>query len=1018
MRATRNVTKPRIDATGAAQVLRDLYGIEAEVTELPAERDRNFVATAEGGARFVLKVAHVDTVSADLEVQDAAIRHVAATAPELRIPVPRTSLSGAPFTTATIDGAAHVVRVLTFVEGATLASLRPKPESTLRAVGAAARRLSLALSSLDHPHVPDGFVWDLRAADDTVLGASAAVGADRRPLLLSTVARAHRALGPIEGELAAGTIHGDLNDHNVIVHDVIVADTIGIIDFGDLHRSYSVAEVAIAAAYASLGLVDPVEAIGSVVAGAHEVAALSDAEIEAIMPLVMLRLCVSVAMAAEQTALQPDNDYLAVSQTDAWATLERLAVVPLYLAQARLRAACGLEPCRRSADVSKLLEANEADLHPVLDVPMDGASVCVIDWSVTSPEAAHPAIAPPMADQTRAVEEAMATAAATVGLGRYGEPRLVYSTPEFAVATNRGPSWRTVHLGVDLSCAPGTPVLALTDGVVARVDDEAIVGGYGPVITLRHEPEDGPAFFTLYGHLDGATVAVKAGQHVLGGEHIAAVGSPPHNGNWPPHLHFQLMTDLLDLDGPFPGVALPDEWATWSSLCPSPAAALRLSRTLVEAVHVDDEDIAARRRALLPPSLSTSYAQPLVAVRGFGSYLYDGWGRAHVDCVNNVAHVGHEHPHVVEALRRQATLLNTNSRYPHPERLRYVERLAGLFPDPLDTVFLVCTGSEANDLALRIARTVTARTDVAVLDGAYHGHTSDLIAASPYKHNGPGGQGTPPTVHVVPLPDPYRSPHGADTNGHLGDVERIVDGVGGRLAAFIAEPIPGVAGQVVLPEGYLRGAFDAVKRAGGLCIADEVQVGLGRVGSHWWAFAREGAVPDIVTLGKPLGNGHPVAAVVTSRAIADAFANGMEYFNTFGGNPVSCAVGNAVLDVLHDESLLAHAATMGAVLLDDFAELADRHEVIGDVRGAGLFLGMELVADRTNKRPAPGVAQYVADRARELGVLLSVDGLLHNVLKFKPPMVFGEPERTRLVEVLDEVLAEDGAQPSTGSGRR
>jgi 4-aminobutyrate aminotransferase-like enzyme len=378
--------------------------------------------------------------------------------------------------------------------------------------------------------------------------------------------------------------------------------------------------------------------------------------------------------------------------------------------------------------------------------------------------------------------------------------------------------------------------------------------------------------------------------------------------------------------------------------------------------------------------------------------------------------VGHEHPHVVGAHVRQATLLNTNSRYPHPERIRYLERLAALFPDPLDTVFLVCTGSEANDLALRIAKTVTSRPDIAVLDGAYHGHTSELIGASPYKHNGPGGRGTPPSVHVLPLPDPYRSPHGADTAAHLGEAEWIVYGIGDRLAGFIAEPIPGVAGQVVLPDGYLRRMFETVRAGGGLCIADEVQVGLGRVGSHWWAFEREGSVPDIVTLGKPLGNGHPMAAVVTTRAIAEAFADGMEYFNTFGGNPVSCAVGNAVLDVLHDEMLPAHAAKTGASLLADFTDLAARHEVIGDVRGVGLFLGLELVTDPSSKAPAAAAAHYVAERARRLGVLLSVDGLLHNVLKFKPPMVFGEAEQARLTEVLDQALGEDGARRNTIAG--
>ncbi len=324
-------------------------------------------------------------------------------------------------------------------------------------------------------------------------------------------------------------------------------------------------------------------------------------------------------------------------------------------------------------------------------------------------------------------------------------------------------------------------------------------------------------------------------------------------------------------------------------------------------------------------------------------------------------------------------------------------------------MFLVCTGSEANDLALRIARTVTGRARVAVLESAYHGNTTDLIAASPYKHDGPGGTGTPTGVVKLPLPDPYRSPLGDDAGAHLAVVENVFSQT--DLAAFLAESIPGVAGQVVLPDGYLRGAFDAVRKAGGMAIADEVQVGLGRVGSHWWGFERDGAMPDIVTLGKPLGNGHPVAAVVTSRAIAQAFATGMEYFNTFGGNPVSCAVGLAVLDVIEEEDLRGHATAIGALLRDALDALATRFEMIGDVRGAGMFLGVELVTDRSAKTPATSQAAYVMERARKLGVLLSVDGPHRNVLKLKPPLAFGEREASRVLAVLDRVLAEDGARP-------
>lgn len=999
----RNVDRPAASTAAVAAALAEWYDLRASLAELPAERDRNFLATTAGGEAYVVKVANADTTAAALELQAACLRHAAAAARGVRVPATVATTGGAPMARITIDGASHFLRVVTYVPGRTLGSLRPKPIDTLRRVGAAARTISAALSTLSHPATPDDFVWDLRRAATSVDRLSAAVtDAGRRSLLEASVRRAVERIHPLEAALDVGVIHGDMNDHNLIVG----AD-IGIIDFGDVHRSYVAGEVAIAAAYAAFGFPDPVEAIAAVVAGAHDHDALQEVEIAAVVPLATLRLAMSVVMSAHRAATDAANPYLRVSEDDAWETLGRLMAVPLELAEVRIRAACGLEPSRDGDAVRSWLEAASDRLAPVLELPLDVDSVCSIDWGVSSPEADHPAAAASVEEQSRRVREAMQRAGAAVGIGKYGEPRLVYAAPQYAVPTNRGPAWRTVHLGVDLSCPSGTWVRSLCDGVVDSVHDEAVEGGYGPVVTIRHEPSDGPAFFTLYGHLDGESLRVAPGETVTSGERIATVGTPPDNGNWPPHLHFQVIVDRTGIEGPFPGVALPDDWAAWSSISPSPAAALRLPAATVNAIQPDDAAVVAEHTARLPPSLSTSYSRPLVAVRGFGSSLYDGWGRAHVDCVNNVAHVGHEHPRVVAALGRQAKLLNTNTRYPHPERVRYVQRLADLFPAPLDTVFLVCTGSEANDLALRIARTVTDRRDVAVLAGAYHGHTSELIAASPYKHDGPGGTGAPPYVHVAPLPDPYRSPHGADTAAHLRDLTATLDGAATGLAALMIESMPGVAGQIDLPAGYLRGAFDAVRSRGGLAIADEVQVGLGRVGTHWWAFQRDGTVPDIVTLGKPLGNGHPMAAVVTTRNIAEAFATGMEYFNTFGGNPVSCAVGNAVLDVIRDEQLIDHADRVGTAVRADLTGLAERHEAVGDVRGAGLFLGIELVADRSTKQPAPAAARIVVDRARELGVLLSVDGLLHNVLKFKPPMVFGDADRLRLVEVLDQVLAED-----------
>jgi len=422
--------------------------------------------------------------------------------------------------------------------------------------------------------------------------------------------------------------------------------------------------------------------------------------------------------------------------------------------------------------------------------------------------------------------------------------------------------------------------------------------------------------------------------------------------------------------------------------------------------HYAPDALREARKDVLGPSLSLSYNQPLNIVRGEGAYLIDQSGRAFLDCVNNVSHVGHCHPRVVEAGVAQMRTLNTNTRYLNRLLTDYAQRLAAKLPDPLDTVFFVNSGSEANELALRLARTHTGRRDVAVLDVAYHGTTTSLIDLSPYKHDRKGGSGRPEWVHVAPMPDPYRGLHRGEESGALyaGEVASALACANGNAAAFIAESALGCGGQIILPPGFLKAAYEHARSLGAVCIADEVQTGMGRAGSHFWMFETQGVVPDIVSIGKPIGNGHPMAAVVTTREIAQSFANGMEYFNTFGGNPVSCAIGMAVLDVIEDEGLQSHSAKMGTMLKRAFEDMAERYDLIGDVRGQGLFLGIELVTDRDTREPASDQAKQVVNTLRSRGILMSTDGPDDNVLKIKPPIVFPEHEASRLVEEIEVAL--------------
>jgi len=425
---------------------------------------------------------------------------------------------------------------------------------------------------------------------------------------------------------------------------------------------------------------------------------------------------------------------------------------------------------------------------------------------------------------------------------------------------------------------------------------------------------------------------------------------------------------------------------------------------------LNHNEILDLRSKHLGPSLSIAYDEPLHIVRGAGQYIFDAKGNRYLDCVNNIQHVGHCHPKVVEAAQSQYETLNTNTRYLDETIVSYAKNITSTLPAGLEVCFFTNSGSEANDLALRMARECSKSKETIVLDGAYHGNLSSLIEISPYKHNGPGGNGAPDHVHVIPMPDSFRGKYRGEDCGdrYIDEVITAVNNIQDndkKVSAFISEALMGCGGQLILPEGFLQKAFELVKKDGGLCIADEIQIGFGRMGSHFWGFESESVVPDIVTMGKSMGNGHPLSAVVTTKEIADKFNNGMEYFNSFGGNPVSCAVGQAVLDVIKDESLQDHALKVGDYLLEQLQQLKQHHEIIGDVRGRGLFIGIELNRDE-DLTPADTEVHNIINRMKEKGVLLSTDGPDHNVIKIKPPIVFNIENAEELVKKLDETMTE------------
>ncbi|MFO1288822.1 MAG: aminotransferase class III-fold pyridoxal phosphate-dependent enzyme, partial [Rubrivivax sp.] len=422
----------------------------------------------------------------------------------------------------------------------------------------------------------------------------------------------------------------------------------------------------------------------------------------------------------------------------------------------------------------------------------------------------------------------------------------------------------------------------------------------------------------------------------------------------------------------------------------------------------DQNDLLlARRQQVLGKETPLFYDKPLQLVRGEGVWVYDEAGRPYLDVYNNVPHVGHCHPHVVEALCRQARTLNLHTRYLSENVVRYGERLTATFDKALNVALFVCTGSEANELALRIARHHTGATGLIVTDHNYHGNTATLAAAA----TGIRAPESAPNVRTIHVPDLYREAAGrseaALRKEALADVERAIDELqreGFGVSAILLDTLFSTEGLCQLPKGWLEGAVKRVRAAGGLYIADEVQPGFGRLGDHMWGHQAYDTVPDIATMGKPMGNGHPIGGAVVKRELADAFLHDAMYFNTFGGNPVSAAVGMAVLDVIEREKLIDNAATVGARVQQGLLALQQRHDIIGAVRGRGLFFGLDLVRDRRSKAPATAECGRLVNEMRRRGILISRIGPHDNVLKMRPPMVFSQANAALLLETLDDAL--------------
>jgi len=983
--------------------------------DLPSERDQNVLLESESGERFVLKLANPAERREVLEAECAVMLHLEPSGLTPRL-------------IRTVEGSAigmhgrQFVRLISVLPGTTLGTARLHTNALRQDLGRAVGRLGRALTSFDHPAFHRDFHWDLANAE-RVIGTYLPLVADTAlAQRIAAFAAYHRAhVVPMLPDFRRGVIHGDANDYNVLIDEARQSVT-GILDFGDMVYSHIVNDVAIAMAYVALSAADPLAAAAAVVAGHHETHPLTEPELEALFSLMCMRLCMSACVAAKQTAERPGDDYLRISQGPLARTLPILAAIHPRFAHYTFRDACGLPPVPHAPRVMAWLAEQSARFAPLIGRDLRTTPVAPIDLSAGSALVSSEPSENTPAELDLRIQRRLAERGATVGAGGYDEARLIYAWPNEPTGTEP----RTIHIGLDLSLAPGSPLHAPLDGVVHGFENAAAYHDYGPVIVLRHRT-DGPdsvEFYSLYGHLSCDSLeGLRVGQPIAKGAVFARVGSAPSNGDWWTHVHVQLVTDLLDVPCNVDGVVRASQRRVWKSLCPDPN--LILGIRMEELPHqVPKSAIAAARHAHVGGNVRVSYgANPLNIVRGYKQYLYDDAAHRFIDAYNNVAHVGHCHPRVVRAVGDQLAVLNTNTRYLQEQLTEYAEQLTALLPASLSVCYFTASGSEANELALRLARARTGARDVIVMDSAYHGHTTTLIDISPYKHAGPGGEGAPDWVHRSPLPDVYRA-RGAHADpgswfaSRVGEVIADLAAKGRSLSGYIAETCPSVGGQIMLPKGFLADVYARVRAAGGICIADEVQTGFGRLGTHFWAFEAHDVTPDIVVLGKPIANGYPMGAVITTRAIAESFDNGMEFFSTFGGSTAACVAGRMTLQVTLDEELQRNALLVGERLLSGLKPLMGEFEIVGDVRGSGLFLGVELVRDRHTLEPAPDEATFVVDRMRQRGVLAGTDGPYHNVIKIRGPMPLSPADADQVVDTLARALRElPGRRETTRQSR-
>ncbi|WP_163801971.1 aminotransferase [Mycolicibacterium sediminis] len=941
---------PTLGVDEVRGLMQATFGMSCAVRELGSQQDQNFVVSdIETAAPIgVLKLSNPAFTEAEIDLQDLAAATVAEREPTLRIPRVVEGPRG-PMSAwwVTSQGRIHA-RVITHVSGTTLMGSNYVSPATVSRMGELAAKVSIALADLSHPASVRVLQWDLRHAQRVIATlAPDETDIEVREFASAIAESAQSRLDVVSSRLPRQLGHFDITDDNVIGLPGALPDA--VIDFGDVVESWAVNEIAVTVS--SLlhhdGLT-PADALPAILAF-HSIRPLGEDEVDALWPLVALRGVVLALSGRQQVRLDAGNAYADAALEREFLVLRQAASVPFEVMGARIRHALGFAPRRRPVWTAAALLAgltNAAHLDPGTTSPLNDEG----RWL----------------DRTALADAALAAldGGAPAAVVPAWRPRLTGAPARTPAAPATVPTALTLWLAAD------TTVTVPTDGRLVPTD-----GGFDVVAgdqVVRFTGVAGPA--RDRGELPARTEV-----------NVQLVGA---NSSEVP----------LRVEPPYT--------AGWQCLAGDPGPSLGLPASVVEP---KDDTLVLRDRVVADVQ-EHYYARPPRIERGWREFLADVDGRVYLDMVNNVASVGHAHPRVVEAAHRQMHLLNTNSRFNYRVIAEFAERISATLPEELDTVFFVNSGSEATDLAIRIAMAATGRTDIVAMREAYHGWTFASDAVSTSIADNPNALDTRPDwVHTVDAANSYRGVHrGPDAARYAGDAVQVIDDLaaaGTPLAGFICESYFGNAGGVALPDGYLRQVYAAVRRHGGIAISDEVQVGYGRLGEWFWGFEQQQAVPDVVAVAKSVGGGQPIGVVVTRRDIAERYRNGGYFFSSTGGSPVSSAIGLAVLDVIEHEGLQENARVVGAHLKARLVALADEHPIVGTVHGSGLYLGLEFVRDRATLEPATEETAAICDRLLELGVIMQPTGDFQNVLKIKPPLCVSKESVDYFVDSLERVLA-------------